>query len=545
MSGYIGFQKKVKVGPKHEYVNTYEDNWLQKPEENLFDQLGQAVVDGVNVGSMDYIVEGTLWAEKQNEDNPYYNMPSDDKFNPMVPVNKLKEDFDLELEEPTTLYKAIVLSEMKKDQLGRAAKMARHMSWDTPVPAALTFLAAAGAGIMSPTAWLTGAAIGLAVPVVGPVIGGGVGVAANALMKWKTLARLAKQVRKTRGLVKAPGLAKAAAITARKISMPVKALAKKPGVRRYAKVSAIGGAGNALEEVAIWYINKSNGYKYDLAPAVTMGAFAPAIFMGMSLGVGRGIDIGYSVAKDKLTPFEELNFSLNSKEVLADPFLSDLDIDNFNVRSTWTNAKGETYKGTYDEGWKANKIHRVEDIKTTLEELNTKVDDPVIKKELAHVEAVDEFIKKFDNPDAAEEYLMKLMNSVDEVGVAPHLDELFPIFKNRTALRKRITELRKRGILPKKGKLDNNDINKILETDAGTMHNFIENNTKPQPVKPIKRDMDTEVKPPTPEKAMDEKMKELETSNKALDQLVGEGAKDLNKALKTFTNCLTGVVEDV
>ena len=500
--------EKIEVQGKPEYVNSHVGGWLREEKvSGTFKGSIDAIKAAVDI-SQDHAIEGQLMQRYMLKTDDDYSA-EESEGNPLLDIGQIKEQFGIEVDQPLTRQAAALTAALKESKEERAEEFGKHMSWDTPVAAALGFATLGAIASFTPTAMASGALIGSAVPILGSAVGAGLGGLANFARQWKKLsaltksAKLAKVASKAKGFVQRPGVAKAADVYARKLRMPVRAAAK-------------AGSGNALEEVVLWHMDQEVGYKYDMADAVVLGAFAPAMFMG-----GVSLMKGIARAPGKIATPNVGEFTLKTSD-LEGP--SGIKQDYVNARTQMEN------------------MPKLKDVTENLEQLKQRTDDPEsiknIEGEVERIKALDHLSDKVDE-EVLKDYLGSLANSIRKSGREVDMYELFPFLESTKTLKAHLKS--KKGRLPK-GKWGQDQLDEVFTVPNDKLYDYYKNK-KVKDTPPVKRNTAPEEPAVTPQKAVDDRIETFKSSKDELTRGIGDSSKAIDDTLDEFVKCLKGLAD--
>ena len=217
--------ERVKIGDgTDEYVNTGTGAWLREPEENVF----QGVVNSIeaNLALIQHeSVEASALKKVLMRSSFNYQLPASED-NPLLTPEQAKNQWDVDIDVPTTRHKVMLMSNMKKGIEADRARAGKYLSWDTKLAAIAGFATLGIALSLTPTALALGLGIGSVIPFVGSAVGATAAGAFNFASKWRTLAKLANAARRSAAAsrlgvaVTRPGLQKATKILIRNIRKP-------------------------------------------------------------------------------------------------------------------------------------------------------------------------------------------------------------------------------------------------------------------------------------------------------------------------------------
>ena len=289
-----------------EFVEQGAANWLTKQPESNWRRWIDGFQSGVNTSLFDNTLEGRALLRSTMKGD-IYDQPEDAVTNPILSPEEQKEQYGLDATENRTLAQTIIDAETKQVQQEMQADVGQHFGWDRPIESVFTFAGMALGASVTPTAIASGAVVGAVLPGLGHALGAVGKGTINAIVKTRALTKIGRTVKSTpaakalSNYASNPGLAKAVDITAKTITKPISKIAAKPSTKAFVHGSLAAGGGNALEEVVLYYENQSHGHQTDLASAVAMGAFAPAVLRGSLSAVGYPVGKSFKFAKNLTT----------------------------------------------------------------------------------------------------------------------------------------------------------------------------------------------------------------------------------------------------
>ena len=304
---------------------------------------------------------------------------------PLINKEQAKAEYDIDIDGDVPVIQAQVLSLMKKDKLEKAEAFGRH-AFNPTKP--LNFLAAwATAGFVN-TFSPTSVALTAGTSAVGTAIAPGVGtalgfLAGQTVSKTKHFTAIAKLAAMAKKVKQAKAFQHVAAST--------KARAAASNMIKFGKELAPVSIANSLEEVIIHSIEKEKGYSYDLAPAVAMGAFAPAVFktLGMAIKPGfraiKSFADTYGITK-KITPENIKELDAKVDDPVSGPLMKKIS-DEFGdeAHEEIVDALVGMYKTGYDPDVSKllDRVSTPEKFDTSLKEF--KVANPDVKPTLSDI----------------------------------------------------------------------------------------------------------------------------------------------------------------
>lgn len=491
--------------------------------------------------------------------------------NPMMTPKEIKDKFDgMEVSGSMSYIQAHAQNELNKVKEEVYGELGEQMSFDTPIKSAYSFLLMGGIASFSPSAMLIGAATGAAIGAVGGPIGALVGLGAGAAAGVG------------RGLYNTSKTIRAASIVGQRLARTKQAQTMAVSASEMAKIAArlapptkkalTLGAGNALEEVAIHYIEAEKGYHYDLGPAVTMGFFAPVMFkaaVGVLSPIARAVGKGIAKADAKTLklgqrigkPLREIGVELKhtTKEVGGvvkktllgekpppEKSLFDIDLEeNAKIKEQvkqrikiLESKKTTDIKNAYEEIAEAVTTKDAESV------LKAKLKDDYINSDIAikEFETINE-LKKLVGDKEIDEVLSQTALGMMQSGYKARLTDIYPFLRSKKDLKNHLTELKKELGLPVnkeanwKGKSDI-----ILTSKAGDLESFSTKN-KIDNTKVPKRNLDTDTPAKNPTEESKNFMEKNEISNDPVEASIAKASKEYETAIDKMFKCLKGELD--
>ena len=417
--------------------------------------------------------------------------------------------------------------------------------------------------------------MGAAAGPIGAGIGLAVGVGKNLYSFGKmarVAAKLGEAAKKAQKVIPMKAsVARAAEFTARTLRMPA--------VKKATQL----GAGNALEEVAIHYIEKTKGYTYDLAPAAAMGFFAPAVFSGLaSLAKGgfgkvkeiraakkielesenyKSVDLEETpVIKEQKSSYEEMATKMDEVKAVEEAGGKIEDAEPEGIKWEEGNFdKDHLRKVNRDEliDWKdhyrhlASKANEAGDKGTsnsllrfvkTMNEVLAETRGKNIKvfgEEAAWNKALTTF-GEVELSNRLQQLSMGLVKSGHRVA----LNDLYPFMRTRASYNARLKEAKQKLGIKRVSKLEKRNVFKEMFSTTEETLNAYHAKHSIDNTKTNKRDLDLDEKPIEPKKALDEAFDTYKNSDDPALQQVGQTGKQIDEVFETFKKCLKGEATD-
>ena len=543
---------EIKNEGKPEYINAYEHQWLQKPQESLWQGLYNSVKYNAQLGAhstieskyiSDYLIETQI-------DDTQSWFQGNDIDDPMIYSEDLKKQYNLDSKYPMTKVEALYKSRMKEASEEIHAKAGKYFDWENQKLNTIAGFAAmmVTAGF-SPTSFAAGIAMGAVASPVGSLIGGAATSTAAFAMRWKGMintfnkAKKAYKLAKTTTRAKAavlPGVIRAAEITKKALTYSPALVAgvtkaakqipysiPKEGIKHWAIGSATAGAANALEEVVTWHIDNENAYRRDLGEAMKMGIFAPAVLGGM-LGIYKGLSKSARLA------------AIQTKQKIQ--ILDDTVISNKDFNIGFATAK---------EDLRFKISSALLEGKTSIDELRDIIDTTYkskptaeLKEELSYIDTVKELYDMVGK-DPIDNVLITIKQMLESKGMQADIKKLFPFLRSKEALMDHIKESQDAGVLPKDIKdINSNHVEKIFENKPSDIIRYLEEHAPSNKTESIKRnELEGETKIPEGDRVADEDFALARGADDELEQMLGQQYKEFDSALSTFAKCITGAID--